>query len=419
MNLPLFHNRIQQFSLNKNMKKKIISFIVFPLFVCAAAYAQGITWTPANPMNKARSYFVAVELLNGNVLVAGGFDGSMTNFDFPDAEIYNWHTGQWTRIAPMNTARSAPAAVRLEDGRVMVIGGADETFTFLASAEIYDPRTDTWSFTASMSGPRFEDFTAVLLPGRKVQEDECGSVAESLRLRTAQADEGRKVLVAGGFGPNFVPLNSAEIYDQKTNTWTPTGSMNVARGEFFTVVLNDGRVLAVGGVATDGTPIASAEIYDPRTGIWTLTGSMSTGRNDAAVVVLKDGRVLAAGGGMGAETNPRWASAEIFDPRTGQWTPTGPMTAPRSEAEYASVLLPDGRVLVPGGYTAPHTPVSSSDLYDPRTGTWTASGSMSVVRAGHSSIVLRGNRGVLVMGGEGGEVYNGSTASVDIAVPTH
>jgi len=86
MNLPLFHNRIQQFSLNKNMKKKIISFIVFPLFVCAAAYAQGIKWTPANPMNKARAYFVAVELLNGNVLVAGGFDGSMTNFDFPDAE---------------------------------------------------------------------------------------------------------------------------------------------------------------------------------------------------------------------------------------------------------------------------------------------------------------------------------------------
>jgi Kelch motif/Galactose oxidase, central domain len=375
----------------QNMKKKIISFIVFPLFVCAAAYAQGITWIPANPMNKARAYFVAVELLNGNVLVAGGFDGSMTNFDFPDAEIYNWHTGQWTRIAPMNTARSAPAAVRLEDGRVMVIGGADENFNFLASAEIYDPRTDMWSTnTASMKQKRFEDFTAVLLPGRKV-------------------------LVAGGFDTGFVPLNSAEIYDQKTNTWTPTGSMNVARGEFATVVLNDGRVLAVGGVSSVG-PLASAEIYDPRTGIWTLTGSMSMpGRNDLALVVLRNGRVLAAGGATGGETSPRLTSAEIFDPDTGQWTPTGPMTAARSEVEYASVLLPDGRVLVPGGYTAAHTPVSSSDLYDPRTGTWTASGSMSVVRAGHSSIVLRGNRGVLVMGGTatGGT----ATANVDIAVP--
>ena len=375
------------------MKKKIISFIVFPLFLCAAAYAQGITWTKANPMNKARAFFVAVELLNGNVLVAGGFDGSLPPSNppnFKNAEIYNWHTGEWTPITPMNTARAAAAAVRLEDGRVMVIGGADENFNFLASAEIYDPRTDTWSTnTASMSGPRFEDFTAVLLPGRKV-------------------------LVAGGFDTGFVPLNSAEIYDQKTNTWTPTGSMNVARGEFATVVLNNGRVLAVGGVGATGA-IASAEIYDPRTGIWTPTGSMSTGRNDPAVVVLKDGRVLAAGGGMGDESLPRQATAEIFDPHTGEWTSTGSMTEPRSEVEYASVLLPDGRVLVPGGYTAPHTPVSSSDLYDPRTGTWTASGSMSVVRAGHSSIVLRGNRGVLVMGWLGPD-DNTATASVDIAV---
>jgi len=380
--------------INRSPWRRAFLFISLVL-VCAAAYgpapvayAQGITWTPANPMNKARGFFAAVELLNGNVLVAGGFDGSMANFIFPDAEIYNLHTGAWTPIAPMNTARAAPGAVRLEDGRIMVIGGADENFNFLDSAEIYDPSTGTWSFTGLMNEPRFEDFTAVLLPGRKV-------------------------LIAGGFGPPFDALSSAEIYDEATNTWTPTGSMNVARGEFASVVLHDGRVLAVGGVATDETPIASAEIYDPRTGIWTLTGSMSTGRNDLAVVVLQDGRVLAAGGGMGDEELPRYASAEIFDPHTGQWTPTGAMTAPRSETEYAVVRLPDGRVLVPGGHTAFQTPVSSADLYDPRTGAWTSAGSMSVVRAGHSSIVLRGNRGVLVMGGLGADDQT-TTASVDI-----
>jgi N-acetylneuraminic acid mutarotase len=311
------------------MKKKImgtISFIVFPLFVCTAAYAQGITWTPANPMHKARAYFVAVELLNGNVLVAGGFDGSMPpGFSvFPDAEIYDWHTGEWTQIKPMNTARTAAAAVRLEGGQVMVIGGFDKNGTPLNTAEIYDPRTDTWSdVKASMNNARAEDFPAVLLPGRKV-------------------------LVAG-------PGASAEIYDQKTKTWTRTGNMNVARSEFATVVLKDGRVLAVGGVDAAG-PIATAEIYDPRTGTWAFTGSMSTGRNDPAVVVLRDGRVLAAGGGMGGETLARQASAEIFDPHTGQWTSTGSMTTPRSEVEYASVLLPDGRVLVPGGYTSPPPP---------------------------------------------------------------
>src|SRR6266566_2240561 len=339
-----------------------------------AAWAQAITWTPANPMNKARAFFTATKLLNGDVLVAGGFDGFADPAIFPDAEIYNWHTGQWTPISPMNSARAAPEALRLENGRIMVIGGADADFNFLDTAEIYDPRTGTWSFTGSMNEPRFEDFVAVLLPGRKV-------------------------LIAGGFGPPFDALNSAEIYDEATNTWTPTGSMNVARAEFASVVLHDGRVLAVGGVATDETPIASAEIYDPRTGIWTLTGSMSTGRNDLAVVVLHDGRVLAAGGGMGDEELPRYASAEIFDRHTGQWTPTGAMTAPRSETEYAVVRLPDGRVLVPGGHTAPHTPVSSADLYDPRTGTWSDAGSMTDPRAGHYAVVLHGNRGVLVMGG--------------------
>ena len=182
-----------------------------------------------------------------------------------------------------------------------------------------------------MNETRFEDFTAVLLPGRKV-------------------------LVAGGFAGGFVSgievLNSAEIYDQKTNTWTPTGSMNVARGEFATVVLNDGRVLVVGGVNFSG-PLASAEIYDPRTGAWTETREpMGTPRSDLALVVLRDGRVLAAGGEMDAQGD-RSMSAEIFDPRTEKWTMTGPMTAPRSEVEYASVLLPDGRVLVPGGIHSP------------------------------------------------------------------
>jgi hypothetical protein len=360
------------------------------LFALPSAQA-GITWTPANPMNKARSFFMAVELLNGNVLVAGGFDGSIANFIFADAEIYNWQTGTWTPIASMNTARAASVGLRLEDGRVMVIGGADENFNFLASAEIYDPRNNTWSLTAPMNEAHFEDFTAVLLPGRKV-------------------------LVAGGFGPTAA-LNSAEIYDEATGTWTPTGSMNVARGEFPTVVLHDGRVLAVGGCggvcesAQDG--IAAAEIYDPATGIWTLTGSMSTARSDLAAVGLQDGRVLAAGGHTGDEELPRYASAEIFDPQRGQWTPTGDMTIGRSEAEYASVLLPDGRVLVPGGHTAFQTPVSSADLYDPRTGTWTAAGFMSVVRAGHSSIMLRDNRGVLVMGGLGAD-DNTATASADI-----
>src|SRR5438552_18817148 len=105
------------------MKKNIISIIAFPLFVCAAAYAQGVTWTPANPMNKARSFFVAVELLNGNVLVAGGFDGGIDfpNFIFADAETYHLYTASWPAIASMTTAPAAPGWARSANTRVTAL----------------------------------------------------------------------------------------------------------------------------------------------------------------------------------------------------------------------------------------------------------------------------------------------------------
>src|SRR6266566_9066510 len=132
----------QQPSLNKKIRTKNMTtqsitnsvnrspwrraFLLIPLvLVCAAAFAQGITWTPANPMNKARAFFTATKLLNGDVLVAGGYDGTIFPPIFPDAEIYNRHTGLWTSVSPMNVARAAAVDVRLEDGRVLVIGGAD------------------------------------------------------------------------------------------------------------------------------------------------------------------------------------------------------------------------------------------------------------------------------------------------------
>jgi N-acetylneuraminic acid mutarotase len=277
----------------------------------------------------------------------------------------------------MNNARSAPVAVQLENGRVLVLGGFNQTFTVLNSAEIYDPRTNKWSLIAPMNVARVEDFAAVLLPGRKV-------------------------LVAGGTASDGTALNSAEIYDEATNKWTPTASMNIGRSEFATVMLHDGRVLVTGGLthpqAPPVSPTRTAEIFDPATGTWTFTENMGTRRSDHSAVVLRDGQVLVAGGAA-SELVARFASAEIFDPETGKWTPTGDMTSPRSEAEHAAVLLRDGRVLVPGGYIAHETGTSSADLYDPETGTWAPAGFMSNPRTGHVGLVLPGNRGVLVMGG--------------------
>jgi hypothetical protein len=386
------------------MIKRITTLIAISLLVCASARiaapvwadSSKISWTPANPMHKARGFFVANELRNGDILVAGGYDGTQNPPNFADSEIYNQRTGVWTPTTPMNQARAAPVSVGLEDGRVMVIGGFDENFGVLASAEIYDSGNATWTSTAPMNDARAEDFVAVLLPGHKV-------------------------LVAGGTASDGVTsLNSAEIYDEALNTWTPTGSMNVGRGEFSTVVLRKGeadkkhglRVLAVGGIATDASAIASAEAYDPASATWTLTGSMHTGRNDFGLTVLQDGSVLATGGGRGDEHRPRHASAEIFDPQTGKWSFTGRMATPRSEMEHAVVLLRDGRVLAPGGYRKHETPTAAAEIYNPESGTWTKAGHMSDKRTGEVALVLRGDRGVLVMGGL--DQSPATTASVDI-----
>ncbi|WP_263366692.1 Kelch repeat-containing protein [Edaphobacter bradus] len=388
-------------------KKFVVVFIavsvllgVAPYVLVPPAWAKSTrsSWEQANPMNKARAFFVATELKDGNILVAGGFDGTSNPSFFADSEIYDRHTGSWKLAAAMHVARAAHVAVRLEDGRVLVIGGYTVGFNPLSSAEIYDPSTNMWSLTGSMNDARAEDFTAELLPGHKV-------------------------LVAGGFGKSGV-LKSAEIYGEASGTWTRTSSMNVERAEFATVVLrgegrdegNDGddnrRILVIGGYTNAGPiPTATAEIFDSATEMWTLTGSMNIGRADEAAVRLRDGRILVAGAAVDSVPDAT-AAAEIFDPDTGQWATTASMTSPRDEVEFAGVLLPDGRVLVPGGFTALDTPVSSADLYDPKSRTWTQAGSMSVSRGGHAVLVLRGDRGVLVMGGLNSPPA--ATASVDI-----
>lgn len=141
-----------------------------------------------------------------------------------------------------------------------------------------------------------------------------------------------------------------------------TGSMTVARLGQSAVTLADGRVLIVGGVAG-----GLVEIYDPATGVFAATTPMSSVRSGHVAVALADGRVLVAGG---STNNVDLASAEIYDPATATWSVTGNMVLPRRTAK--ALLLQDGRVLVVGGYDA--NAAASSEVYDPLSGTFSASG---------------------------------------------
>ena len=168
---------------------------------------------------------------------------------------------------------------------------------------------------------------------------------------------------------------------------------------FSATTLADGRVLVAGGFANgDGnSPLASAELYDPTTGDWIATGSMTEPRAGHTATLLQDGTVLVAGGG--ASPAEATAAAELYDPATGSWHATGTMKHAR--ASHTATLLPDGSVLVAGGGAGASSAgiEGSAEVYVPAKGTWTTTGDLHDPRTLQSAILLNDGK-VLVAGGQ-------------------
>jgi hypothetical protein len=142
---------------------------------------------------------------------------------------------------------------------------------------------------------------------------------------------------------------------------------------------------------------------------------MNQAREAFTLTLLVNGRVLAAGG---LATNGTLASAEVFDPGTGLWTSTGSMTTNR--AFHTATLLPNGKVLVTGGMTefgASASNIQSAELYDPSAGTWTAANPMMEPRSDHTACLLPNGK-VLVAGGVRSDDYPTVTELYDPASGT-
>lgn len=201
--------------------------------------------------------------------------------------------------------------------------------------------------------------------------------------------------------------------------WTLTGPMAHVRVLLTLTRLVNGKVLAVGGQVSPNasTGEASAELYDPRTGRWNPTGSLPQGRYGHTATLLRDGHVLIVGGG-GAGFEP-YASATLYDPRTGRWSPTGSLRHARDFP--TATLLVDGRVLIAGA--AADANPSGAEVYDPRTGRWTLIGPMRATRLlpngyadsrrEHTATALRDGRVLLA----GGNVGTNVVASAEIFDP--
>jgi len=339
------------------------------------------SWVPTSDLVTARHFHTATLLSNGQVLIAGG---SNINGSLKSAELYNPATGTWSSTGDLATARESHTATLLPNGQVLIAGGFPGGGGVLKSAELYNPATGAWSSTGDLATAR-GSHTATLLPNGQV-------------------------LLAGGEGDSFGFLKSAELYNPATGTWSSTGDLATARALHTATLLPNGQVLIAGGFPSGGGFFKSAELYNPATGTWSSTGDLATARDSHTATLLPNGQVLIAGG---INNNGSLKSAELYDPTispvTGSWSVTFPNT---SRDEHTATLLPNGKVLVAGGFGS-GSGLNSAELYDPATGMWSYTGNLNTGRFGHTATLLPNGK-VLVAGdisSASAELYDPATGT--------
>ncbi len=351
-----------------------VALFAFTVIACAASSAcRADGFSPAASMHQARFGHTATLLQNGKVLVAGG--GTIDDI-LASAELYDPATDTWTTTGSLSAAREYHTATLLNSGKVLVVDGSDGPTT-LRSAEIYDPATGTWSSAGTPLSKRARHAAVLLASG--------------------------KVLVLFGFtaDDNTTPSSSAELYDPSTNAWTsagiaPGGGARALAAGFYLPGPN--YAIAYGGIDANNNPLATGAGYSATTGWIGPFPSMTTARYLFTASVLQSGQALVAGG---YNTSPI-ATAELYDSSSNHWSSAGTM----SSARYAhtATLLNSGDVLVTGGATT--SSLASADIYSAVGNSWSATGAMATGRAQHTATRLASGK-VLVCGGQTG---SGGTA---------
>jgi hypothetical protein len=332
--------------------------------------------SPALTMNAERAAHSATRLPDGKVLIAGGFrEEGTTEVAIASAEIFDPATNSFAATNDMNEPRNGHTATLLSNGKVLLAGGWNQEGR-TATAELYDPQTGTFEYTGSLMAPR-QGLTATLL-------------------------KNGKVLIAGGDSSRDNPQLTAELYDPTTGIFIPAGNLRGGRFGHTATLLTDGRVLFIGGTSGADNILASSEIYDPETGQFTSTSHTNMVRYKHTAVLLGDGNVLIAGGADQQDWNGKYKSAEIYEVKTGTFTQISDLNQERFKLADAAVLLSNGNVLIGGGNR-------QLEIFDPQSRTFIPVGTLDDDY--YFSVLTALNDGqVLITGG-----YNGNILPSDKA----
>jgi N-acetylneuraminic acid mutarotase len=262
----------------------------------------------------------ATLLQNGQVLVAGGNNGSTY---LASAELYNPATGTWRATGSMTTVRSEGVytATALQDGEVLIAGGANSSSSSsaLASAELYNPATGTFTATGSMTTAGEGQTATLLQNGEVLVADELYNPATGKWTATAAVggpfgNAPQAVLLANGDVFVVGGEGITELYNRATGSWS-RGARFDDRNGFSVTLLDTGKVLVAGGLTYSPRPThttSSALLYDPTTGTWQNTGAMNTSRYMQNAVLLQSGQVLVAGGNHIGSPSKGLTSAELY-----------------------------------------------------------------------------------------------------------
>jgi hypothetical protein len=370
-----------------HLARVVVALVIGASTVVTAASS----FTPTGSMSISRHGHTSTLLLDGTVLVTGGSSSYGHTF-LASAEIYDPATGSFTPTpgGGMSTARVGHTATRLADGTVLVTGGhvvfGGPTQGISNTAEIYDPATGSFTLTTgSMSTPRQRHTATRLVDGTVLVT---GGLAGSLACSNPASN------CAG------TASTSAEIYDPGTGTFAlVTGNMGTGRSYHTATRLVDGTVLMTGGISATGLVRATAEIFDLGTGLFSPVGNTTTPLWAHTATLLATGRVLVTGGYSGSG----WlANAEVYDPATLSFAPVGSLNT--SRYLHTATRLSDGTVLITGGQNG-GTFHSSAEIYDPTLGSFTTTSStMASVRSFHKATSLP-DETVLFTGGDGGSGF--------------
>ena len=323
----------------------------------------------------------------GKVMVIGGFDShpfaapSVPANPLASCEIYDPDTDTWTAAAPHPVAASWRWAATLRNGMILVAGGAKDLFTAQAESHLYDPKTDRWIATKKLP-------TGVVNPH---------AFMRAVTLPTGQ------ILIAGGEDDRAVQI--------ARRTGVLPHSQNA-----FVFTLNEQR---------------------PELSFWDYTRDSSTGkvssmpepRTTSALILMSNGSVLNAGGlgpAFNGQTGAATNTASTFDPATGRWVKVEPMpavygpgedelitsytTAPGSRWAPYSEGLGDGRALIAGGVGGLFEVLrASAVVFDAHSGHWEVAAPMHYFRSFGSWEGVVGDRDAILFAGAGFTSSDGAT----------